>query len=214
MKSYQVETLCVLQPPSNIESCLSCWVHYRRWKKKNGLSICWLHRFKERRSKYRVMYLCVGLPLLLAVTWETQACDAGRCNVELCFLPPFSSPDSCCRATTCNFLSKSDKTDRELNPLDTWMILNYFSVSDLFWQRKSTSAKELLSSRRTARGRAVSLFPLNREETSTNWTIMLTLKRFSVCTEPTQNVCCHARGITNEFNVRGWLCNTTFVSVC
>lgn len=36
----------------------------------------------------------------------------------------------------------------------------YTSMSDLFWQRKSTSARELLSSRRTARWSAVSLSPL------------------------------------------------------
>lgn len=36
----------------------------------------------------------------------------------------------------------------------------YISMSDLFWQRKSTSARELFSSRRTARWSAVSLSPL------------------------------------------------------
>lgn len=53
------------------------------------------------------------------------------------------------------------------------------NLSDLFWQRKSTSARELLSSRRTARWRAVSLVPFRQEEERTNQATLRPLNRLN-----------------------------------
>lgn len=120
---------------------------------------------KRRKKKKLKGYPCVALLLLWAVTWETRACGAGRCSEEPCFPPLFSSPNSCCEVSTKH--AELWGWSGALSPCSGRWDTNSF-LSDLFWQRKSTNARELFSSRRTARWRAVSLIPWNQEEDGTN----------------------------------------------
>lgn len=60
----------------------------------------------------------------------------------------------------CWMLQASEVIGSSMLFTEIQILFDPLSVSDLFWQRKSTSARELFSSRRTARWRAVSLVPL------------------------------------------------------